>query len=201
MYCVYKHTSPCGKVYIGMTGRNPLYRWNRGKGYEKQTHFFRAIQKYGWDNFKHEILFDGLTKEEACKKEIELIEKYKSNQGNFGYNLSSGGEFNIPYKKGQHFTNDHKRKIAAALTGIKRTEETKAKISESKKGTNTGKANSVAKKIAKCTKDGKIIKTYDCIREALIEMNLPLKRADISRCAKGKRKSAYGFCWKYVEVD
>lgn len=201
MYCVYKHTAPNGKVYIGITSQNPLYRWNRGKGYKKQEYFYRAIQKYGWDSFKHEILFDGLTKEAACKKEIELISKYKSNKNAFGYNGSIGGEFNIPYKKGQHFTNEHRQKIAVALQGVKRSEITKAKISESKKGKKTGKTNPAAKKIVKCTLDGEIIKTYDCIREALIEMNLPLNCADISRCAKGKRKSAYGFCWKYVEVE
>jgi len=30
-YCVYKHTSPNGKMYIGMTGQNPEKRWGKGK--------------------------------------------------------------------------------------------------------------------------------------------------------------------------
>ena len=64
-YCVYKHTSPNGKVYIGITSQNPIARWRNGKGYSNNTHFKNAIDKYGWDNFKHEILHSELSKEEA----------------------------------------------------------------------------------------------------------------------------------------
>lgn len=91
-YIVYKHTCPNGKVYIGITGKNPSVRWNNGNGYSQNTFFYRAIKKYGWQNIKHEILFDSLTKDEACKKEIELIAEYKSNQKEYGYNISSGGD-------------------------------------------------------------------------------------------------------------
>lgn len=45
MYCVYKHTGPTGKVYIGITKRNPQKRWNSGRGYESNRYFFRAIQR------------------------------------------------------------------------------------------------------------------------------------------------------------
>lgn len=34
-YCVYKHTSPSGKVYVGITKLKPKYRWNNGKGYTR----------------------------------------------------------------------------------------------------------------------------------------------------------------------
>ena len=93
-YCVYKHTSPSNKVYIGITCKSPTDRWASGFGYSHQTYFFRAIVKYGWINFKHEILFDGLTKEEAENKEVELIAHYKSTDLNFGYNIDLGGNLN-----------------------------------------------------------------------------------------------------------
>ena len=91
-YCVYMHTCPNHKVYIGITGRNPLVRWNSGKGYQQQQLFYNAILKYGWDNIKHEILFSGLSKEEACKIEREQIALHKSNVREFGYNMSDGGD-------------------------------------------------------------------------------------------------------------
>ena len=55
-YCVYRHTSPSGKVYIGQTCLKPEYRWRNGKGYKTQILFYRAIKKYGWDNISHQII-------------------------------------------------------------------------------------------------------------------------------------------------
>ena len=83
-YIVYKHTSPNDKIYIGISKNDPKYRWlSNGKGYKSQTVFFNAIIKYGWINFKHEILYTNLSEEEALNKEEELIRLYKS------YDMSS----------------------------------------------------------------------------------------------------------------
>lgn len=97
-YCVYIHTFPNGKKYVGLTGRKPHLRWRKGKGYEEGRHpaMYNAIQKYGWENVTSEIVRDKLTKEEACNLEIELITKFKTNikeyGKGFGYNMDSGGE-------------------------------------------------------------------------------------------------------------
>lgn len=94
-FCIYKHTSPSGKVYIGLTSQeNPNKRWNNGRGYEKQSYFYRAIQKYGWDNIKHEILESGLTEDEVEARERYWIDHYKSDNEKYGYNLTSGGYSN-----------------------------------------------------------------------------------------------------------
>ena len=90
-WCVYKHTSPSGKVYIGTT-KNIKSRWrSNGKAYKGGTRFFYAIQKYGWENFTHEILQEGLTREEASNLEKEMIAKYRSAEEEYGYNLTLGG--------------------------------------------------------------------------------------------------------------
>lgn len=124
------HTAPSGKVYIGITGRAVVRRWGtNGCGYKDHTHFWNAIQKYGWDNFKHEIILHGLSKEEACEKEKEYIAKYRSNDPERGYNLTEGGE------GGFHFT---KEVIVRQSEGIKRKwcdPEYRNKVIESKKGT------------------------------------------------------------------
>ena len=92
-FTVYKHTTPSGKVYIGITGQNPLRRWRPdGSGYKENNHFWNAICKYGWDNIKHEIIRSGLTKEEACRLEIDLIAKHDSTNQKKGYNDTAGGE-------------------------------------------------------------------------------------------------------------
>lgn len=111
-YIVYKHTTPNGKVYIGVTCRDPKVRWANGGGYKNNPHFWSAIQKYGWNNIKHEILIEGLSKEEADLKEKELIAFYDSTNREKGYNNSLGGTI-APLH-----SDETKRKIG--LTGIGR---------------------------------------------------------------------------------
>ena len=36
-FTIYKHTSPSGRCYIGITKYKPKYRWNNGKGYKYYT--------------------------------------------------------------------------------------------------------------------------------------------------------------------
>ncbi len=92
MYKVYKHTNVLnGKVYIGITSLSLNNRWRNGEGYKNCTLFYKAIKKYGWDNFTHEVLFDGLSKEEAEKAERNLIQAYQSNNKSKGYNIENGG--------------------------------------------------------------------------------------------------------------
>lgn len=150
---VYKHKNKVnGKVYIGITSRDLKIRSGKnGNRYNKSPHFWKAIQKYGWDNFEHIILVDNLTKEEACELEKKYISKYKSNDKNFGYNCSLGGEsgnYGVKaspelkekfskmkkgdkhYNYGKHLSDEQKRKISETKKGVHLSEETKRKISE-----------------------------------------------------------------------
>lgn len=90
-YYVYKHTSPSGKIYIGITQQKPSKRWGNGSKYDYNTHFFNAIKKYGWNNFTHEIIYENVSREEALKREKELIQHYDSSNREKGYNISPGG--------------------------------------------------------------------------------------------------------------
>ena len=146
LYYVYKHTSPNNKVYIGITSQMPQRRWkDDGSGYRNNMYFWRAIQKYGWNNFKHEVLYKNLTKEEACKKEKELILYYNSTDSKNGYNHSTGGDGGTegihrygednPFY-GKHHTEESKNKIRAKTLGRKDSEETKKKKSAATSGAN-----------------------------------------------------------------
>lgn len=74
-YKIYRYTNLInGKIYIGRTKSSLACRaGHNGKKYYGCKHFGNAIKKYGWENFKGEILCDGLTYQEACNKEQELI--------------------------------------------------------------------------------------------------------------------------------
>ena len=126
-YSVYKHTSPQGKVYIGITNQNPpSNRWKGGDGYYHNQYFENAIKKNGWDNFKHEILHTGMTANEAMEKEIELIKFYKSNNKKYGYNLSTGGGGRVGVKH----TEETKKKMSEAATGRKKSKEHRINLSK-----------------------------------------------------------------------
>lgn len=90
-YKVYLHIFPNNKKYVGITKQEVNKRWSNGKHYKNQM-VGNAIKKYGWDNIEHKIVATNLNKQDACKLEQELIKKYKSNQKEYGYNLSIGGD-------------------------------------------------------------------------------------------------------------
>ena len=71
---------------------SPQKRWANGAGYKKNFYFYRAIKKYGWNAFEHEILYQDLALEEAKAIEIDLISKWKLTDKQFGYNLREGGD-------------------------------------------------------------------------------------------------------------
>lgn len=128
-YCVYIHTTPNNKRYVGIS-QNYIKRWKNGVGYKKNKHFYSAIEKYGWDNIKHEIVAEGLSLAEAERMEIELIKKYQSNNREFGYNNAEGGKVNRGYKLSEltrkRLSESHKGQIPATK-GIKLTPERREK--------------------------------------------------------------------------
>lgn len=88
-YCVYMHkNNSTGKVYIGATCMKPECRWQKGKGYDYNKDFYKDILEYGWDNFEHKILAEGLDKEQSKKIERYCIGLCKNNC----YNKTRGGE-------------------------------------------------------------------------------------------------------------
>ena len=89
---VYAHFNKLNnKAYIGITKRNPKYRFRNGKGYYANKHFTSAIEKYGWDGFTHEILADHLTLEQASEIERAVIGVLNTTDRAYGYNIRSGG--------------------------------------------------------------------------------------------------------------
>lgn len=180
-YSVYMHTNLInGKVYIGKSFRNPVYRWGKdGSGYLRcsrghnkvnQRHFASAIKKYGWENFKHEVLFKGLSSKEASEKEKELIRQYESNNPSKGYNMTEGGE---------------------GCAGRIVTQETRDLLKESLKK---------YKKIYQYDKKGNFIKEWRDCEEILSAFKVESDSNLYSHLA-GKQKSFKGFIFKLEETD
>lgn len=193
-YTVYKHTSPSGKCYIGITSTKPQYRWWYGKGYSNNPYFYRAIQKYGWDNFQHDILFTGLTKEEAEQKEIELIAFYNSTNIKYGYNIKAGGNHKGTYaqrtkdlisKKAKERYMD---KNNNPMFGRTHTVEARENISKNHKIP-----------VCQYSLNNEYIKTYESAKDASIETGI--NAGNIGSCCKFRNKTAGGYIWRYAHDE
>ena len=136
-YTIYMHKNKInGKIYIGQTCQKPERRWNNGKRYKDCPVFNNAIQKYGWDNFEHIILFEGLSQNEANQKEIELIKQYNTTNRNFGYNCQLGGNDRSISEEGkekiinslkERWSDEYKEYFSNLMTEKWKTEEYRQK--------------------------------------------------------------------------
>lgn len=124
---VYKITNTINsKVYIGQTIRPIKQRFQRhindATNNIIDTHFARAIRKYGSESFKIELIDQAQTQEELTKKEQYWIQKYKSTESDYGYNETDaickcGG--NTYRAKSIEEMNDIKTKIRNSKLGNK----------------------------------------------------------------------------------
>lgn len=204
-WCVYKHTTPENKVYIGATGVNPIKRWNYGYGYRNSS-FYEAIKIHGWNNIKHEIVRDCLTKDEAYELEKELIEQYKSTNREYGFNIAVGGHGST----GVQISEETREKLVKSHLGksVPHTEEWNRKIAESNKGKKKPHAGvprseecirkmreAKSKPVVQYTDNMLKVHEYSSIREASLVTGI--KNQNISACCLGKTKTAGGYVWKY----
>ena len=197
-YTIYKHITPSNKVYIGITSRSVEQRWGKdGCFYKECPKFYRAIQKYGWDNIQHIVIRTGLTEEEAKIAEKSLIRHYHSREYDFGYNVSAGGDISpakLPEvrkklslkKQGQNNPN----------YGKQLSDEQKAAIGKAAKN-RIGKNNARSKKVGMYHKQTtELIQIFYGTREA--ERETGISHARISDACLGKQKTAGGYIWKYL---
>ena len=222
-FCVYIHRNKENKkVYIGLTCQQPEKRWRTGKGYSSNSHFGRAIAKYGWDGFTHEIVRKNLTIMEANQLEQELIAKYDSRNPDNGYNVTAGGDGST----GAAHTSETKEKLSRLqkeriaktgkvnFKGQKHTPETIAKMRASHKGKHTGPKNAAygahkteeqkqyysrinSRAINQYDLDGKLIKQYPSGKAAAEALGVTA--AAISAAVAGKTKSCKGYIWRHAE--
>jgi hypothetical protein len=195
-YCVYCHISPSGKRYIGITSKKPEKRWNYGFGYYGNSHFTRAIKKYGWDAFQHIILCDGLTMKEASAMEIEFIRKYDTTNHDKGYNVSPGG-----MNEDQVYSVEIGGKISDAKRGKPCPEWQKRHLSKLNKGKMPTNIDDIHKRNQKRVNqydiDGNYIATYPSIRIAGRECNV--SENGIGLCCRGHYKKAGGYVWRFAD--
>ena len=147
MNVVYKITNiENDKVYVGYSSRGATNRWyqhcaNAFKK-SKKSRLYSAMRKYGSESFVVKTIYEG---KDALQKENDFIIEYNSKNEDYGYNMTDGGEAN---RLGIPNSEEQKAKISASLKGSKKSPETiaamkaawvKRKLNgEAKKGTKWG---------------------------------------------------------------
>lgn len=116
-YKLYMHINKINNhFYIGITSLKANERFGKdGGNYKQCTYFWNAIQKYGWENFEHIIIADNLTKEQACKYEVDLIEHMKMERPNCCYNILVGGDLG---RKDVVITDEYRNKFKGSKNPV-----------------------------------------------------------------------------------
>lgn len=172
-YIVYQYTNMVnGKRYVGITKQGSISRrFKNGYGYFKRCpHLGDAIQKYGWDSFKKEVIAYGCSKSEAEALEIELIALGNLTDPKNGYNIKSGGHCG---------------------TGI--SEEGRASMIEKNSGLNANKQRPVC--VFDC--DGNKIGEFPLISFAANHFGI--KRGTIINSLRRGNHPCFGMIFKYAD--
>ena len=220
-YTIYVHTNKItGKSYVGQTRQLPTIRWQKGLGYRTQTKFFRAIKKYGWDNFEHKVLAENLTKPEADLLEQQFIIKFDAIES--GYNITPGGNnhnnlgkvvLQLDPSTSQVIAEYPSTRAAAKSTGL--LHENICQCCNFTDGRhflggfywcykeNLTKFLSMpvlkrkykTRAVQQLTLDGNLLSTFESLRAAENATNI--SHTNISRCCKGTATTAGGYKWRY----
>lgn len=212
-FTVYKHTTPSGKVYIGITMQTPAKRWGRdGSGYKNNHHFLSAIQKYGWDNIQHEIVAEGLGQKDAEQLEIELIAKYKATDKAHGYNIDKGGTTGPKHSettktkigdanRRRVWSSESRRKVGEASKRRVHNTETRQAMSRAHKGhTHTAEARAkiraAKQKKVICTDTGVI---YNSVEDAALSIGA--SPSLVAGVCRGVHKTTRGLRFQFISEE
>ena len=228
---IYKYTSPSGKIYIGKTVDEKARKGKHKQDSKRlKTYFARAILKYGFENFKYEVIIKfsptlDIEKLDRVLNKLEqrYIKLYNSCNKDIGYNLTKGGEGACGYTH----TKEALEKMRIASTGKKHTEETKAYISKCakelgqdpeirklrsevvkenhRKGLykNNHRTLKTRKQVFKYSLEKEFLGKFDSISAAAktIETGTLKTRCNrISEVCNGHRKTSYNFIWSFSEI-
>lgn len=222
---IYRIMSPSNRVYIGQSV-NLYKRFNTYTRAEckNQTKLFRSFKKYGVDNHVFEIL-EICEAHELDDKEIYYSELYNSTCKDTGLNVRDCGNGKGPLpesvkrkisqsNKGKVITAETRAKISKTLQGntpwnkglkgaqqawnkgVPCGEKQKKALSELWTG-RLGKESTSARVIQQLDMNGNLIAEHHGARE--VERKFGYKFSGINRAARGERKTAYGYIWKYKE--
>lgn len=204
---IYKITNVInGKVYIGKTSRSISQRFKEHiefakLGYDNML-IYRAIRKYGEDNFSIELIEDQINNKEIDNRERYWINYYHSyihSKDCNGYNMTLGGDGVLKYDYPIELIIDlyesgkSSYQIAKELDFSNNSDSYIRSLLKSA-GVQL-RTNEIS--ILQLDTNNILIQEFSSIKEANLYFNKPIYSRNISSCLNGKTKTAYGFKWQY----
>lgn len=192
-----------GKIYVGKTVKNNIQeRWKEHlKDYKKprceKRPLYDAMNKYGSENFSIKEL-EECSLEELNDKEIYWIEKLGSFKYGYNATIDGDGKQYIDYDLVcETYKNLKSVKNTAKQLGI--SEDSVSRILKIYNIEILPGALSQGKMINQFDLQGNYIQTFINGTEAGKSINK--SNTHIMACANGKRKTAYGYIWKFVNKE
>lgn len=209
MAFIYKITNQVNqKTYIGKTTTTINRRWNQhkselAKDRDVNRPLYKAMRKYGIENFTIEIV-EECSVDILSEREIYWIEQYNSFHDGYNATLGGDGKSYLDYKividlwnQGLNCRQIHDKTSYSNDTITKVLDE--ANISrELRKARGHSSITKGVEMINKNT--NQVIKTFSSIKDAYIFLNKQ-HSGHIADVCNGKRKSAYGYKWKYKTLE
>lgn len=183
MIGIYKITNIVnGKCYIGQSininNRFDKHLTLLRNGKHNNKHMQSAFDKYGINNFKFEVI-EECEENVLNEREIWWIAELKSNDREFGYNETSGGDG----IKNYHHTEETKVKISKASKGQKLSEEHKEALL--KEITRRVKGSEELKKLSNAAKGREISEEHlNTLKEGTRKFNATTKGRKLSEESK-----------------
>lgn len=199
-YKIYYHLFPNGKIYFGITKQPLKSRWANGHGYKTEL-MKNAINKYGWENIEHILYADNLTEQEAKNMETILITGFRTNEFQYGYNFTSGGDgttYNDYSEVVKLFLLGKSRAQIAEITGYGWTSIDRYLKNNGYDSDILNANNAFSKPISRFDLDGNFIKIYKNRKEAV--QDLGIKNSNkISEALHASIPRAHDSLWQLGE--
>ena len=176
-HVIYCFVFPNKKRYIGQTiNFNSRMSNHRKVAKERKfkTPLYNAINKYGWDNVIIEKLII-CGSDDVDELERLYIQKFKSLNRKYGYNLDTGGVLNKKHSR-----------------------TTRQKISDTNQSKSKHTFRTRVKRVCAYTPEGEFVGIYESASEAARVHGVAANT--IARVCRGGRKTSCGLVWKWAEV-
>lgn len=192
------------KKYVGKTTQSIEKRWQEHISDSKREKceirpLYRAIRKYGIENFTIKEI-EKCNTDNLSEKEKYWIQYYNTYED--GYNATLGGDGKILLDYDEiiktylitHNASEVARTLNCSIDSVYKI----LKVNDIQISSAAEIAkNNLSKRIAQYDKKGNFIKEYSSYKEA--EKAMGNTQRHIGDCANGKRKTAYGFIWKWID--